>query len=242
MEVCLLWLCVVLSCVGRGLCDGLITREISSSRGGEYVFWDVLPCKITVDRRCRGTCCLHHQGDDRKYIPEDKSELRADNSTVCRLCVITETSKRGPMFQIWNERKMNDLLYGRSYGSGFLFKILERVQPLAFLSSLIRSRRREVRIVETTKVLLCFISRSVLTSIVALYWMNQSLNWVLCPPNASFFDPQLWQPITIYNVLFPCTQFLLLQLETHPSPVPLIPYVILTFVSKKLYRYTPCRR
>jgi hypothetical protein len=27
------------------------------------VFWDVLSCKIIVDRRFRGTCCLHHQGD-----------------------------------------------------------------------------------------------------------------------------------------------------------------------------------
>jgi hypothetical protein len=26
------------------------------------VFWDILPCKIIVDRRFRGTCCLHHQG------------------------------------------------------------------------------------------------------------------------------------------------------------------------------------
>jgi hypothetical protein len=26
------------------------------------VFWDVLPCKIIVDRRFRGTCCLYHQG------------------------------------------------------------------------------------------------------------------------------------------------------------------------------------
>jgi hypothetical protein len=25
------------------------------------VFWDVLPCKIIVDRRFRDTCCLHHQ-------------------------------------------------------------------------------------------------------------------------------------------------------------------------------------
>jgi hypothetical protein len=62
-----------------------------------FVFWDVLPCKIIVDRRFRGTCCLHHQGDEsliarmieaartsetsidnyftRQYIPEDKSEL-----------------------------------------------------------------------------------------------------------------------------------------------------------------------
>jgi hypothetical protein len=38
-----------------------------------FVFWDILPCKIIVNRRIRGTCCLHHQGDE--YIPEDKSEL-----------------------------------------------------------------------------------------------------------------------------------------------------------------------
>jgi hypothetical protein len=25
-------------------------------------FWDVLPCKIIVNQRLRGTCCLHHQG------------------------------------------------------------------------------------------------------------------------------------------------------------------------------------
>jgi hypothetical protein len=32
MDVCLLCLCVVLSCVGRGLCDGLITRPEESYR------------------------------------------------------------------------------------------------------------------------------------------------------------------------------------------------------------------
>jgi hypothetical protein len=26
------------------------------------VFWDVLPCKMIVDRRFRGAYCLHHQG------------------------------------------------------------------------------------------------------------------------------------------------------------------------------------
>jgi hypothetical protein len=25
------------------------------------VFWDVLPCKMIVDRRFRGAYCLHHQ-------------------------------------------------------------------------------------------------------------------------------------------------------------------------------------
>jgi hypothetical protein len=32
------------------------------------VFWDVLPCKIIVDRRFIGRCCLHHQGS---LIPDD---------------------------------------------------------------------------------------------------------------------------------------------------------------------------
>jgi hypothetical protein len=35
------------------------------------VFWDVLLCKIIVERRFRGTYCLHHT---RQYIPEDNSE------------------------------------------------------------------------------------------------------------------------------------------------------------------------
>jgi hypothetical protein len=29
-----------------------------------FVFWDVLPFKVIVDRRFRGTCCLHHRPDD----------------------------------------------------------------------------------------------------------------------------------------------------------------------------------
>jgi hypothetical protein len=48
------------------------------------VFWVVLPCKMIVDRRFRGACCLHHQGSHdetsvdnyftRQYNPEDSSE------------------------------------------------------------------------------------------------------------------------------------------------------------------------
>jgi hypothetical protein len=34
-----------------------------------FVFWDVLPCKIIVYRRFRGTFCLHHQEDE--YHPDD---------------------------------------------------------------------------------------------------------------------------------------------------------------------------
>jgi hypothetical protein len=32
------------------------------------VFWDILPCKMIVDRRFRGAYCLHHQG---WWIPDD---------------------------------------------------------------------------------------------------------------------------------------------------------------------------
>jgi hypothetical protein len=44
------------------------------------VFWDILPCKMIVDRRFRGAYWLHHQGTSvdnhftREYIPEDTSE------------------------------------------------------------------------------------------------------------------------------------------------------------------------
>jgi hypothetical protein len=53
-----------------------------------FVFWDVLPCKIIVDRRFRDMCCLLMMEAARtsetsvnnyftwQYIPEDKSELR----------------------------------------------------------------------------------------------------------------------------------------------------------------------
>jgi hypothetical protein len=38
-----------------------------------FVFLDILPCKIIVDRRFRGTCCFHHPGDESST--KDKSEL-----------------------------------------------------------------------------------------------------------------------------------------------------------------------
>jgi hypothetical protein len=42
------------------------------------VFWVILPCKMTVDRRFRGAYCLHHHQVDnhftRQYNPEDNSE------------------------------------------------------------------------------------------------------------------------------------------------------------------------
>jgi hypothetical protein len=47
--------------LGSLLCENNILLFI-------FVFWDVLPCKIIVDRRFRGTCCLYHQG---WLIPDD---------------------------------------------------------------------------------------------------------------------------------------------------------------------------
>jgi hypothetical protein len=43
------------------------------------VFWNVLPCKMIVDRRFKRAYCLHHQIPDdnhftRQYIPEDNYE------------------------------------------------------------------------------------------------------------------------------------------------------------------------
>jgi hypothetical protein len=55
-----------------------------------FVFWDVLPCKIIVDRRFRGTCCLHHQGDSPFTVARDKSggvlshQGFGNNSSWCR--------------------------------------------------------------------------------------------------------------------------------------------------------------
>jgi hypothetical protein len=63
------------------------------------VFWDVLPCKMIVDRRFRGMCCLHQRVSSSlmmeaartsetsvynyftwQYIPEDNSELQVYNA------------------------------------------------------------------------------------------------------------------------------------------------------------------
>jgi hypothetical protein len=66
LSVCLS-VCIISKCwlLGWLVGDHLLLRDF-----GPYgitfmfriVFWDVLPCKIIVDRRFRGTCCLHHQG------------------------------------------------------------------------------------------------------------------------------------------------------------------------------------
>jgi hypothetical protein len=56
IEVCLLCLNVVLSCVGRGLCDGLITRPEESYRVSLYV----------CDQRNPESGPMFQVGNDRK--------------------------------------------------------------------------------------------------------------------------------------------------------------------------------
>jgi len=57
------------------LIDNFVFPESLQSKGAariydriifRIVFWDVLPCKIIVDRRFRGTCCLHHRSLKRR--------------------------------------------------------------------------------------------------------------------------------------------------------------------------------
>jgi hypothetical protein len=46
-----------------------------------FAFWDVLPCKKIVDRRFRGKCCLHYQGDEIALMTEaaNTSKTSVDN-------------------------------------------------------------------------------------------------------------------------------------------------------------------
>jgi hypothetical protein len=39
-----------------------IRNIMASPTPFRVVFWDILPCKMIVDRRFRGAYCLHHQG------------------------------------------------------------------------------------------------------------------------------------------------------------------------------------
>jgi hypothetical protein len=75
------------------LCNVRFQVLTAASMKFRIVFWDVLPCKIIVDRRFIGTYCLHHQGSNlmmeavrtsetsvdnyftRQYIPDENSEL-----------------------------------------------------------------------------------------------------------------------------------------------------------------------
>jgi hypothetical protein len=78
------------------ICQYCVRFQVLTAASMKFriVFWDVLPCKMIVDRLFRSTCWFHHQGwwrprtsetsvDNyftRQYIPEDNSELYA--STV----------------------------------------------------------------------------------------------------------------------------------------------------------------
>jgi hypothetical protein len=53
------------------------------------VFWDVLPCKIIVDRRFRVTCCLNHQGS--LIVPIYGLALSIGPNRVGVFYLVTET-------------------------------------------------------------------------------------------------------------------------------------------------------
>jgi hypothetical protein len=50
----------------------------------KIVFWDVLPCKMIVDRRFRGTYCLHHP-DDFKFSRRRVWSSELSSGMYCRL-------------------------------------------------------------------------------------------------------------------------------------------------------------
>jgi hypothetical protein len=67
-----------------------------------FVFCDVLPCKLIVDRRFRGTCCLHHRGwfytaiHPRKQIWTSYSPPWELDISYCLICLqyVIHTSLR----------------------------------------------------------------------------------------------------------------------------------------------------
>jgi hypothetical protein len=84
------------------------------------VFWDVLPCsQIDVDRRFRGACCLHHQGDPgppeygtrvltrpRRSIPALKME------TICSSETFVST------YESTRDKTQNNKTNKNSFGNG----------------------------------------------------------------------------------------------------------------------------
>jgi hypothetical protein len=52
------------------------------------VFLDVLPCKIIVDRRFRGMCCLHHQGWKQHVPLKRRSTIILPGSTSQKTILI----------------------------------------------------------------------------------------------------------------------------------------------------------
>jgi hypothetical protein len=55
-------------CIVNNENDVIFQVLTAASMMFRIVFWDVLPCKIIVNRRFRGAYCLHHQGW-RQYTP-----------------------------------------------------------------------------------------------------------------------------------------------------------------------------
>jgi hypothetical protein len=121
MDVCLLCLCVVLSYVGRCLCDGLITRPEESYRvskcmwfrnlkgGGQGPIWAVEPldgwicpngcfiapfiCVLTVDQVC--SCTVPHASESTVFLVVARSLNNILTRTVCTHSVWLRTGRPG---------------------------------------------------------------------------------------------------------------------------------------------------
>jgi hypothetical protein len=72
------------------------------------VFWDILPCKMIVDRRFRGAYCLHHQGSLIPDIPEDNSERDSLLPTFLSQTWRSAFLKTQPHIQWENEEKRTE--------------------------------------------------------------------------------------------------------------------------------------
>jgi hypothetical protein len=61
------WIPAIVLTLKKDLSDYDEVRKSSQLLMFRAVFWDVLPCKIIVDRRFRSAYCLHHQGRQSFY-------------------------------------------------------------------------------------------------------------------------------------------------------------------------------
>jgi hypothetical protein len=57
-----------------------------------FVFWDVVPCKIIVDLRFRGKCCLHQSDSSLMMEAARTSETSVDNCFT-RQCIPEDNSE-----------------------------------------------------------------------------------------------------------------------------------------------------
>jgi hypothetical protein len=79
------------------------------------VFWDILPCKIIVDRRFRGAYCLHHQDE---HHTRRRENLKSHTEPLCselgtlllqRLIVFRKIDIKPLTYVDFKRRYLNDI-------------------------------------------------------------------------------------------------------------------------------------